>query len=57
MQEDWPCDPDELGDVIDEMTFAVWEDDTSHGDGWNLRLVIEDTDEGLACAVSAHDHA
>jgi len=56
MQEDWPCDPDELGEVIDAMTFAVWDDDTSPVDGWNLRLVIEDTDEGLACAVSAHDH-
>jgi len=57
MQEDWPCDPDELGEVIDGMTFAVWQDDSSPADGWNLRLVIEDTDEGLACAVSAHDHA
>ena len=57
MQEDWPCDPDELGEVLGAMTFAVWEDNHSPTDGWNLRLVMEDTDEGLACAVSAHDHA
>lgn len=57
MQEEWPCDPDELGGVLEGMTFAVWDDDNEPDDGWNVRLVIEDTDEGVACVVSAHDHA
>ena len=57
MQEDWPCDPDELGVVLGGMTFAVWDDDDTTDDGWNVRLVIEDTDEGIACIVSARDHA
>ena len=55
LQENWPCDPDELGEVLAGMGFAVWSTDTSPSDGWNVRLLVEDTDEGLACAVSAHD--
>jgi hypothetical protein len=39
------------------MTFAVWDADDTTDDGWNVRLVIEDTDEGIACIVSARDHA
>lgn len=56
LQDDWPCDPDELGAVLNHLRCAVWSTSASPAVGWNVRLLLEDTDEGLCCALSAHDH-
>jgi len=55
--EDWPCDVDELGDVIESLQYFVFETDDSRNNGWNLELVICDPDEGLSVAIRAHDFA
>lgn len=54
LDEDWPCDADELGEVVTGMEWWQWAPATG-ATGWNLNLVIVDVDEGLACALLAHD--
>lgn len=53
---DWPPDPGEMGDAVQRLRF-YWFDDGSPGTGWELRLAIEDPEEGLAWAISAGDAA
>ena len=53
---DWPPDPDELGEAAKRLRF-MWFDDGSPGTGWELRMAIEDSQSGLAWAVSAVDIA
>jgi hypothetical protein len=53
---DWPPDPVEMGKALQGLDF-YWFDDGSPGTGWELRLAIEDTDSGLAWAISAVDAA
>jgi hypothetical protein len=53
---DWPPDPDEMGRALQRLRF-YWFDDGSPGTGWELRLAIEDTNSGLAWAISAVDAA
>lgn len=53
---DWPPDPDEMGQKVRSLGF-YWFDDGSPGTGWELRLAIEDTESGLAWAISAVDAA
>ena len=55
LDDAWPCDPAELGEVIDGMEWWHWS--TGDDSGWNTNLVIVDNDEGLACALLAHDRA
>jgi len=57
LAEDWPCDADELGEVIESLQYFVFENDDSRNAGWNLELVICDPDEGLSVALRAHDFA
>jgi hypothetical protein len=57
LAEDWPCDADELGDVIESLQYYVFETDASRNSGWNLELVICDPDEGLSVALRAYDFA
>ena len=57
LAEGWPCDSDELGDVIESLQYYVFETDSSRNSGWNLELVICDPDEGLSVALRAHDFA
>lgn len=45
---------DEVGDVLPELRFHLW-DDGAPATGWSLRLAVEDTTEGLAWALNAHD--
>lgn len=53
---DWPPDPDEMADALEGLAF-YWFDDDSPGTGWQLRLAIEDSETGLAWAISAVDAA
>lgn len=53
---DWPPDPDAVGRALEGLRF-FWFDDGSPGTGWELRIAIEDTDSGLAWAISAVDAA
>lgn len=47
---------DELGDVIDDLRWFVW-DALEPEAGWSLRLAVEDPDNGAAWAVEATDRA
>jgi hypothetical protein len=56
LDDDWPPDPNELGEAASELEMFVWdayEPDT----GWSLRLAFEDRADGLAWAVTATDSA
>lgn len=57
LHEGWPCDPDELGDVTEQLEWWVWRPHGHTDTGWNVRLVLVDGDEGLSCALDAHDEA
>ena len=49
-----PVHPDELGEAVSELRWAVWdagEPDT----GWALRIAVEDPAEGLAWVLAAID--
>jgi hypothetical protein len=52
----WPVPGDELEAASADLHFHLW--DASEPDtGWHLRLAVEDTDQGVAWAVSALDSA
>lgn len=53
---DFPADPDELGAHAEKLRW-LWFDDGAPGTGWQLRLAIEDTAEGLGWVVAAVDSA
>ncbi len=55
LAEDWPCDTEELGDVIESLQYYVFTHDATPIAGWNIALVIVDPDEGLAVALHATD--
>lgn len=54
MDEEWPCDPDEFGEVVSGLRFAWWEV-PGETDGWRLQIAIEDADEDVSCVLFAHD--
>ncbi len=49
----WPPEPAELGQAVSELRWLLWTDGSS--EGWNLRLAIEDPDDGVAWAIAAVD--
>lgn len=53
--DDWPVDPDELGDVAAALRWARWHPGGAEV-GWSLHLAVEDPDHHLAWAVAATDH-
>jgi hypothetical protein len=53
----WPCDPEELGEVLESLNFYAFDGGNTHNSGWGVHVVIEDPEEGLSCALSAHDHS
>lgn len=57
LHEPWPCDGGELGDVVSNLEWWLWQPHGQPATGWNARLVLVDVDEGLSCALSAHDEA
>ncbi len=54
--DDWPVVPADLGGLAAELRWLWW-DAGEPLTGWNLRLAIEDPEEGCAWAISAHDAA
>ena len=52
--EDFPPDPNELGDALGELRWWSW-DDGSASQGWSCRLAVEDPADGLAWALDATD--
>ncbi len=52
--DDWPVAGDELGEVVDELRWFLW--DASEADtGWTLQLCVDDPADGLAWILSARD--
>jgi len=54
--DDWPFDPDDLGDAAASLAWYRW-DMGAPQTGWELRLAVEDPDRGRAWAVEATDRA
>jgi hypothetical protein len=52
--DDWPPDPAELGGIAGRLRWWWW-DAAEPSLGWSLQMAVEDPDEGLAWAISAHD--
>lgn len=50
-----PDSLDELGEVLADCEFHVFENDETPTDGWGFHLVIVDPSEGISAAFSAHD--
>lgn len=52
--DDWPVDGAELGEVVAELRWFLW--DASEPDtGWTLQLCVDDPADGLAWILSARD--
>ncbi|HEX4978653.1 MAG TPA: hypothetical protein VFV35_01190 [Acidimicrobiales bacterium] len=54
--EEWPVDPDELGEAVAELRWFAWEPPGPLA-GWTCRLAVEDPADGLAWALDASDAA
>ena len=52
--DEWPPEPAELGAVAQRLHWWWW-DAGVPSLGWSLQLAVEDPDEGLGWAISAHD--
>ncbi len=52
--EDWPVQPDHLGEAINELNWYAWSDLVAPT-GWTFHLAVEDPMHGLAWAVAAVD--
>ena len=52
--DEWPVDPDELGEVANELVWYRW---NAHEPevGWSLHLAVEDPEENVAWALTAQD--
>ena len=56
LADEWPCNPDELGEVVISLEFTAFTYEKAPTVGWGLHLVIEDPEEGLAIALRATDY-
>ncbi|MEY4230511.1 MAG: hypothetical protein RLZZ362_1360, partial [Actinomycetota bacterium] len=54
--DDWPVDPDELGDLAASLEWSWWTAHEPHL-GWEIRLAVADPDEGYAWSITALDTA
>ena len=57
LDDEWPCDPADLGDVVQSCEWFTFRNDKAPTAGWGLRLVVVDPEEGLAAAFEATDRA
>ena len=55
LADEWPCNADELGEVVNSLEFTAFTYDKAPTVGWGLHLVTEDPEEGLAIALRATD--
>ena len=56
LADEWPCEPEELGEVINSLEFTAFTHDKAPTVGWGLHLIIEDPEEGLSIAMTATDY-
>ena len=56
LTDEWPVDPDELGELARELRWYRW-DAHEPAQGWQLQLAVEDPDESVAWAILARDAA
>lgn len=56
LDDDWPVDPDELGEAVGDLRWWWWHADEPVA-GWELHLAVEDPADGLAWAINARDDA
>jgi hypothetical protein len=54
MTEDWPLDPEELGQAVDELAWFAWDTDEPPT-GWTFRIAVVDPADGMAWAAMAND--
>ena len=52
--DDWPPDPDALGEAIDDLRWWLWDPGTADA-GWSCRIAVDDPHDGLAWALTAVD--
>ena len=57
LDDEWPCDPAGLGEVVESCEWFAFENDEAPTGGWGLHLVVVDPEEGLAAAFDATDRA
>lgn len=55
-QLEWPPDPTELREGLDQLHWYRWEPRRPVG-GWNLHLAVEDPAQGWSAAVAAEDRS
>lgn len=53
--EDWPLEPDEVGDAARRLEWFAWDTDEPPS-GWSFRIAVVDPLHGLAWAAMANDH-
>lgn len=51
----WPAEEAHFAGVLGSLRFSVWDAPGTDSSGWCVRLVVEDPDEGVACALEARD--
>ncbi|MFN0092863.1 MAG: DUF6183 family protein [Acidimicrobiales bacterium] len=56
LADDWPPEPEELGDLASDLRWWLWETGEPVT-GWSLRLAVHDAESAAAWALDAHDHA
>ena len=54
LTDEWPVDPDELGELARELRWYRW-DAHEPALGWQLQLAVEDPQESVAWAILARD--
>lgn len=54
MTDDWPVEPDELGEAVAELGWFAWDTDEPPA-GWTFRIAAVDPAEGMAWAAMAND--
>lgn len=52
--DEWPPPPDDVGAAAQRLRWWWW-DAGEPSLGWSVHLAVEDPDEGVAWAISAHD--
>lgn len=53
--DEWPIDPDEFGEIVNDLSFYSFTNEQAPIGGWQLSLAIVDAEEGLSVAMRAHD--
>jgi hypothetical protein len=54
LADDWPVDPDDVGDAVDTLEWFAWDLDQAPS-GWSFRIAAVDPVAGVAWAAMADD--